>query len=189
MFDKSFINNTLRKSPQWVILFALFNSFSLLVSGQTSSLLADIRKAVPFSNQDVILKPSWLQQRENLNTQYLRSLDPDRLLHNFRVNAGLSSNALPLEGWESPQIGLRGHFTGHFLSAAASVVESRHDTLLAKRLRYMVAELDKCQQALGNGYLSAFPESSFKQLETQFILLIDILDFHGNNISKNKGVL
>ena len=168
MFDKLRSNNTFRKNTSRVILFALFNSFSFLVSGQTPSLVSEVRKAVPFSNQDVILKPSGIEQREISNTQYLKSLDPERLLHNFRVNAGLSSNAIPLEGWESPKIGLRGHFTGHYLSAAASVVESRHDTLLAKRLIYMVSELFKCQQALGNSYLSAFPESSFKQLETKF---------------------
>ena len=32
----------------------------------------------------------------------------------------------------------------------------------------MVDELYKCQQALGNGYLSAFPENVFETLETKF---------------------
>ena len=54
-----------------------------------------------------------------LNTAFLKSLEPDRLLHNFRVNAGLPSVAKPLEGWESPGVGLRGHFVGHYLSAVS----------------------------------------------------------------------
>jgi DUF1680 family protein len=46
-------------------------------------------------------------------------LEPDRLLHMFRVTAGLPSHAEPLGGWEQPTNELRGHFTGHYLSACA----------------------------------------------------------------------
>ena len=131
-------------------------------------LSAYCQTAFTFASPAVKLKQSWIRQREELNTQYLKSLDPDRLLHNFRVNAGLPSTAEPLEGWEAPNIGLRGHFTGHYLSAVARVVEKSNDTLLAGRLNYMVAELAKCQQTFGNGYLCAFPERDFDVLETKF---------------------
>lgn len=127
-----------------------------------------IIKAVPFPNTSVTLNPSWVKDHEDQNTRYLKSLDPDRLLHNFRVNAGLPSIAQPLDGWEAPGIGIRGHFTGHYLSAISSIVERYKDPILAKRLNYMVDELYKCQQSLGNGYLSAFPEKDFDILETQF---------------------
>lgn len=129
---------------------------------------SDINKALPFPNTSVSLAPSWIKHREDLNTAYLKSLDPDRLLHNFRVNAGLPSNAKPLEGWEAPSIGLRGHFVGHYLSAVSNVIEKENDSLLARRANYMVEELYKCQQALGSGYLSAFPERDFDTLETRF---------------------
>ena len=122
----------------------------------------------PFSNKSVTLTPSWIKDREDLNTKYLKSLDPDRLLHNFRINAGLPSNAIPLQGWEAPYIGLRGHFVGHSLSAVSCLVEKYSDTLLTNRLNYIIEELDKCQQALRNGYLSAFPQSDFDTLETRF---------------------
>ena len=55
----------------------------------------------PFSGKDVELEASWIKQREDLDVAYLQSVEADRLLHNFRVTAGLPSLAKPLEGWES----------------------------------------------------------------------------------------
>src|SRR5436190_9255486 len=135
---------------------------------QNVPFISDVEKVVPFSNLSVTLTPSWIKRREDLNIGYLKSLEPDRLLHNFRINAGLPSNAEPLNGWESPGIGLRGHFVGHYLSAVSCVVEKYKDPLLTKRLNYIVDELYKCQKAYGNGYLSAFPETDFDVLETRF---------------------
>ncbi|HEX3024476.1 MAG TPA: beta-L-arabinofuranosidase domain-containing protein [Chitinophagaceae bacterium] len=135
---------------------------------QNKAFISDAEKVTSFPSKSVTLTTSWVKHREDLNIEYLKSLEPDRLLHNFKVNAGLPSTAKPLEGWESPEIGLRGHFVGHYLSAVSFVVEKYQDTMLAKRLNYMVDELYKCQQALGNGYLSAFPEKDFDVLETKF---------------------
>ncbi len=149
-----------------IVNLVLLRSSSVFSQNTASN--SGVEKAMPFSNASVTLKPSWIKDREDLNTAYLKSLDPDRLLHNFKVNAGLPSTAKPLEGWEAPNIGLRGHFTGHYLSAVSYLVERYHDSLLANRLKYMVDELYKCQQALGNGYLSAFPEKNFDILETKF---------------------
>lgn len=123
---------------------------------------------LPFSNKSVTLKMSWIKLREDLNTQFLKSLEPDRLLHNFRINAGLPSDAKPLEGWEAPGVGLRGHFVGHYLSAISCLVEKYQDPVLSVRLNYMIDELYKCQQVFGNGYLSAFPEKDFDVLEARF---------------------
>jgi len=127
--------------------------------------LASVNVAYPFSNNEVKLNPSWIKQREILNTNYLHQLDPDRLLYNFRVNAGIKTDAKPLEGWESPECGLRGHFVGHYLSACAEMIEKNGDTLLDKRIKYIVNALAECQQKLGGKYLSAFPESEFDTLE------------------------
>lgn len=80
----------------------------------------DTTQVYAFPIESVTLKESWIQYREALNIDYLQSLDADRLLHNFRINAGLPSSASPLEGWEAPSIGLRGHFVGHYLSALNS---------------------------------------------------------------------
>jgi uncharacterized protein len=126
------------------------------------------KRPTAFSNKEVVLYDSWIKQRETLNTNFLHGLDPDRLLHNFRVNAGIKSDAQPLEGWESPNIGIRGHFVGHYLSACASLIEKNGDTLLQKRISYIVDVLWDCQQRLGGKYLSAFPEKDFTTLETRF---------------------
>lgn len=90
----------------------------------------DATQAYAFPIESVTLKESWIQRREALNIEYLQSLDADRLLHNFRINAGLPSSATPLEGWEAPNIGLRGHFVGHYLSACSFVVNLNSATLL-----------------------------------------------------------
>lgn len=143
----------------------LINSISFC---QSNIYKSDVEKVLLFPNTSVTLSDSWIKQREELNTKYLKSLDPDRLLHNFRINSGLPSDAEPLEGWEAPGIGLKGHFVGHYLSAVSCLVEKYEDPILNQRLNYMIDELHKCQQALGKGYLSAFPERDFDVLETRF---------------------
>lgn len=150
-----------------LLISILMFGYSALLA-QNVSFLNDVNKAIPFDNSSVTLDPSWIKHREDLNTAYLKSIDPDRLLHNFRINAGLQSTAQPLEGWEAPSIGLRGHFAGHYLSAVSSVIEKQNDALLTRRINYIIEGLYKCQQAFGNGYLSAFPESDFDILETRF---------------------
>jgi hypothetical protein len=91
-------------------------------------------------------------------------LDPDRLLHMFRVTAGLPSHAEPLGGWEAPDNELRGHFTGHYLSACALLAAQSGDRNVRERGVRLAAELAKCQDAIGTGYLSAFPVDLFDRL-------------------------
>jgi uncharacterized protein len=150
-----------------IVLFLLASCVDQKVKEQAVDNLT-MEIARPFPANKVTLSESWVKDRELLNTWYLLSLDPDRLLHNFRENAGLPSNAKPLEGWEAPWIGLKGHFTGHYLSAVSLLVYQHNDSTFLQRLNYMVDELNKCQQVFGNGYLSAFPERDFDVLETRF---------------------
>jgi DUF1680 family protein len=94
--------------------------------------------------------------------RYLRSLPPDRLLHTFHINAGISSSAQPLGGWEAPDCELRGHYAGgHYLSACALMYSSGGDEELKANANTVVAEPGKCQKALKGGYLSAFPVEFF----------------------------
>ncbi|WP_432162099.1 beta-L-arabinofuranosidase domain-containing protein [Streptomyces tendae] len=101
---------------------------------------------------------------------YLLFVDHDRLLHTFRLNVGLPSSAEPCGGWEAPDVQLRGHTTGHLLSALAQAHASTGERAYADRARVLVSALAECQRAapaagFNRGYLSAFPEAVFDQLE------------------------
>jgi hypothetical protein len=131
----------------------------------------------PFAMTQVRLLPgSMFYDAQEWNRGYMSRLAADRLLYNFRANAGLpvgSSQGFPGGGgnnWERPADGthateLRGHFTGHFLSASANLWASTGDKDAKAKGDEIVAELAKCQQKLGGGYLSAFPMSLFDRLD------------------------
>jgi DUF1680 family protein len=116
-------------------------------------------QAKPFPLENVRLLDGPFKEAMELNRKCLYELDADRLLHNFRVNAGLPSSAEPLGGWEEPKVELRGHFVGHYLTACALMYSAAGDKVLKSKAEGIVAELAKCQKALGTtGYLSAYPE-------------------------------
>jgi hypothetical protein len=77
-------------------------------------------QARPFDLDSVRLIGTSQLKLMELNRDFLQSLETDRLLHTFRLTAGLPSSAEPLGGWEKPDVELRGHFTGHFYRAARS---------------------------------------------------------------------
>lgn len=123
-------------------------------------------KLKPFSLGEVTLEAGPLQQARDWNRGYMLRLPNDRLLHNFRVNAGILSSAKPLGGWEAPGCELRGHFVGHYLSASALHFAATGDTAVKAKADELVAGLAACQAALDqNGYLSAFPPELFDRLE------------------------
>jgi DUF1680 family protein len=124
-------------------------------------------RAAPFGLTEVRLLEGPFKHAMELDRQYLLSLDTDRLLHTFRLNAGLPSTAKPYGGWEEPKCELRGHFTGHYLSACALMYASTGDARLTEKAGSVVAELAKCQAALRSGYLSAYPEEFIERVEAQ----------------------
>jgi uncharacterized protein len=122
-------------------------------------------KVLPFPNKQVRLLDGIFKQETRINQSYLHTLPNDRLAHMFRLTAGLPSSAEPLGGWEKPDCELRGHFSGgHYLSAAALMYATADDNDIKRQADELVATLAKCQQAHGNGYLSAFPEEFFDRL-------------------------
>ncbi|MGO9094137.1 MAG: beta-L-arabinofuranosidase domain-containing protein [Bryobacteraceae bacterium] len=118
-----------------------------------------------FDLKQVRLLESPFREAQERNREFLHSLEADRLLHTFRLNAGLPSSAQPLGGWERPDVELRGHFTGHYLSACALMYAATGDDELRTRGNGIVEELAKCQKANGDGYLSAFPREFFDRLK------------------------
>ncbi|HTU72851.1 MAG TPA: beta-L-arabinofuranosidase domain-containing protein [Trebonia sp.] len=131
--------------------------------------------AVPRADVRVIGGPFLGNQQRNL--AYLKFLDPDRMLRSFRINYGLSVRAAPIGGWESPDSEIRGHVTGHLLSALAWAYAGTGTTAgdadrraVKAKGDYLVDQLASLQAraaaaGYSYGYLSAFPEQYFTWLE------------------------
>src|SRR5579872_5223674 len=128
-----------------------------LLTGSTVEKVA--WKAKPFSMTEVRLLPSFWKDTAELNRSWLYSLPNERLAYNFRVTAGIPTDADPLGGWEAPDCELRGHYVGHFLSACALMYARTGDEALKDKAGKVVAGLAECQAKLGSGYLSAYPET------------------------------
>jgi DUF1680 family protein len=158
-----------------------------------AALSAPAPAARPFPLRDVRLLEGPFLEAQCRGVRSLLELDPERLLHTFRLNAGLPSAARPYGGWEAPSVELRGHSLGHYLTACALMYEATGDERLAARATALVAALRQVQQALaarGNtpGYLSAFPEELIGRVEarqpvwapyyTLHKLLAGLLDVH-----------
>lgn len=94
---------------------------------------------------DAVLKMGAFYENRNRTLDYLKLLDADRMLYNFRLTFGVPTNCEPLGGWEEPTGLLRGHSTGHFLSALALAYSATGDKLFKDKMDYIVAELRKLQ--------------------------------------------
>ncbi|MBN1641944.1 MAG: glycoside hydrolase family 127 protein [Anaerolineae bacterium] len=116
---------------------------------------------VPIAPDKVALGPGLLRQRFELNRRYMLSLRPENLLQNHYLEAGLwSARAHPQGihwGWEAPTCELRGHFLGHWLSAAARIYAATGDPELKVRADHVVAELGRCQRENGGEWAGSIP--------------------------------
>ncbi|HML74126.1 MAG TPA: glycoside hydrolase family 127 protein [Anaerohalosphaeraceae bacterium] len=113
-----------------------------------------------------LLDGPFKQIQELHRTGLVRQLEPDKLLFPFRENAGIpqpSGVTSGYGGWDSQFI--RGHYCGHYLSAAARMYAATGDVSFLEKANYIVTVLAECQEKLGKGYLSAFPAAQFDRLE------------------------
>lgn len=117
------------------------------LSKQEKSAIPFPRKVKPIPIEQISFKDtSLLMGNYQRCLDYLLFLDSDRMLYNFRKAYGEDTqNALPLGGWEEPTGLLRGHSTGHFLSALAFAFSSTKDTRYLDKINYLVDELRKLQ--------------------------------------------
>ena len=126
------------------------------------------RTALPLNQVELLDSP--FKDNQARNTSYLLFLDPERMLRSFRLNYGQSSAAQPIGGWERPASQIRGHTTGHLMSALALTYANTSDDAARTRGRYLVSQLAALQARAADagfhpGYLSAFPEVYFDWLE------------------------
>lgn len=122
------------------------------------------RVATPFALGDVDLLESPFLKARLKSQSYLLALEPDRMLHTFRVNAGLQPKAEIYGGWESvptwTDIHCQGHTLGHYVSACSLMYGATRDVRFKQRADYIVAELRDCQVAGKTGLVTAFPEGN-----------------------------
>jgi DUF1680 family protein len=127
--------------------------------------------AYEFDLSQVSLSNSRWKDNENRTLNYLKAVNVDRLLYNFRATHKLSTNgAQPNGGWDAPNFPFRSHAQGHYLTAWVHCYATLRDNECKNRASYFVQELAKCQANNGaaqfsTGYLSGFPESEFVALE------------------------
>ena len=112
--------------------------------------------AYAFNMHDVkLLDGSPFKNAMDKDAAYLLTIEPDRLLHRFHLNAGLPVKGEIYGGWESE--GLSGHTLGHYLSACALFYANTGSDEFKKKVDYIVDELKRTQVARKSGYVGAIP--------------------------------
>lgn len=135
----------------------------------------------PFALNHVELAPGLFKDRFELNRRYVNRLRLESLLASFYQEAGLTyqgtGGAFRVTeygnrgagddlhwGWESPTSEIRGHFVGHWLSAAARIVKATGDAEIKLKADRLVAEIARCQIKNGGGWAGSIPEKYFRLL-------------------------
>lgn len=123
-------------------------------------------KAQSFDLREVTLLPGRVRQNLERDSAWMANISVNRLLHSFRNNAGVFAgleggyeSVKKFGGWESLDCDLRGHTTGHLMSAYGLMYAATGADVFKLKGDSIVAGLAEVQEALGpSGYLSAFPE-------------------------------
>ena len=108
-----------------------------------------------FSLSEVQLLDGPFKHAMELNVDVLLQYDTDRLLAPFLKEAGLPKKAEYFPNWA----GLDGHVGGHYVSALAIHYAATGNEACKERLNYVLAELKRCQDKNGNGYVGGVPDS------------------------------
>ena len=123
---------------------------------------------IPINRNKVSITGGIFRERMELNRRYLLELDTTALLQNFYIEAGIGLPGIQTVydpqsanlhwGWEAPVCQLRGHFLGHWMSAAARLAASGNDEQLHTKLDHIVSELARCQNRNGGEWVGSIPE-------------------------------
>ena len=122
----------------------------------------------PFALSEIELFDQELLSKREADRRYLLSLTTDNLLLSYRLEAGLWTEPAKPEGihwgWESPSSQLRGHFLGHWLSAASILAVATGDAEMRGKAEAVVDGLELCQQANGGEWLGSIPEKYLERI-------------------------
>ena len=108
------------------------------------------------------LLPGVLTVHRQRNLDYLMELKTENLVRPYLFEAGLYRCNQRLEGihegWDGPLSDLRGQFTGHWLSAAARLIQCTGDEALRLKAREIVSQVALCQKENGGQWGFPIPE-------------------------------
>lgn len=111
-----------------------------------------VPKVHPLPLADVqLIGNNRLTSNRDLDIRTILSWDVAQQLYNYRDTYGLPTEGYPVaDGWDSPTTKLKGHGSGHYMSALAFAFASAQDDAvkseLRQRIRRMVDELRQCQE-------------------------------------------
>ncbi len=125
-------------------------------------------KARPLPLENVRLTGGPLKHAQDLELEYLLSLEPDRMLAFLRRSAKLEPKAQGYGGWDGDGRQLTGHIAGHYLSAVSLAWASTGDARFKERAGYIVNELKLIQDAQGDGYIGALMDRDRTEGKTLF---------------------
>ena len=123
-----------------------------VVGSDESKAVSHIPVAEPLPLSDVHIDgENRLTWNRDLDIDQLISLPVKQQLYNYRDTYGLSTEGYPeSDGWDSPTTKLKGHGSGHYMSAMALAFASCQDKtkkdILRKNIMEMVNELRACQE-------------------------------------------
>ena len=122
------------------------------VTSQPWKVPSNTPAAQPLPLSDVVIKgDNRLTNNRDLAIKTILSWDVEQQLYNYRDTYGLPTEGYPkADGWDSPTTKLKGHGSGHYMSALAfayaSATKTEHKMQLRTRIQHMVDELRKCQE-------------------------------------------
>ena len=108
--------------------------------------------AEPLPLSDVVITGSnRLSSNRDLDINEILSWDVRQQIYNYRDTYGLSTEGYPeSDGWDSPTTKLKGHGTGHYMSALAFAFASTDDPAkkdaLRANIRTVVDQMRECQE-------------------------------------------
>ena len=113
-------------------------------------------QARPLPLAKVRLTGGPLKRAQEVTTEYLLQLEPDRMLAGYRIRAGLKPKAEGYGGWDAVNSRqLTGHIAGHYLSAISLMYAATGNEEFKRRADYIVTEFKEVQDKRGDGYLGA----------------------------------
>ena len=163
------------KDFKQTVLAAVATAIALCVT--TSTLAADggdlygtikVKPPVPINaepfdlTQVRVLEDDLFTPAAELNKEYLKAMEPNRLLWPFHERAGLPVLGARYGGWEAR--GVVGQIAGHYLSGCAQMYAQTGDEEFKKRLDYMIEQIAVAQKKHGNGYAGTVETRIFDEV-------------------------